>query len=60
MEQVIDDIYIMKNVPNIKVILNNYNCYNNLKYDAIENLYNKNKRRKHNISLFTNDVTRKS
>ena len=57
MEQVIDDICIMKNVPNIEVILNNYNCYNNLKYDVIEYLCSKNRIRYCNISLYTSDVT---
>ena len=47
-----------RNVSNIEVILINRNDYNYLKYNAIENWYNKeNERRNHNISLYTNDVT---
>ena len=51
LEQIFDDICITREVPHIQVRLVNYIHYDYLDYDVIECLYNKNKRRHHNISL---------
>ena len=43
LKQLFDDICITRNVSDIKVILINHNCYDQLEYDVIEYLYNNNK-----------------